>query len=258
MFIDIFMEKKGKIIMEKNDKLQLVPLEAEMNTYSSMAAQAVRSKLYRNYGDTAAVMTMMLSARELGISPMAALNGGLNIIQGKVEISARMMNAMIRRSGHSINTNKSTDEICELTGKRADNDNEETVSFSLEEAKKAGLVKPSGGWQKFPSDMLYARALSRLARRLFPDVIGCSYVEGEIVEAKVEVVEPEKPKDAKEMLKDFISTYDKEEAMYLSKYIKQIHDKFELTYEQIIKKMKDDPEKSSENYKKWKEKYLCN
>ena len=50
----------------------------------------------------------------------------------------------------------------------------------MEEAKRAGLVKQSTPWVTFPRDMLYARALSRLARQLFPDIIGNCYVEGEI------------------------------------------------------------------------------
>jgi hypothetical protein len=58
---------------------------------------------------------------------------------------------------------------------------------------------------KYPEDMLYNRALSRLARRLFADVIGTSYIEGEIREAiecekqlpQAECVEitPEKPQE---------------------------------------------------------------
>lgn len=49
------------------------------------------------------------------------------------------------------------------------------------------MIKPGGVWAKYPEDMIYARALSRLARRLFADVIGTAYVEGEIREEKLEM-----------------------------------------------------------------------
>lgn len=164
--------------LQKN--MPLVPTDHEMTTFAVMAKTAVDSKMYKGVGEQAGVMMIMLAARELGIGPFLALNGGLNIINGKTEISARLMNAMIRRSGHSIKTIESTDSICTLRGVRADNGDAQETSYSLEEAKRAGLVKPGGGWTKNPKDMCFARALSRLARQLFADVIGTGYCEGEI------------------------------------------------------------------------------
>ena len=169
----------------------LTPSEHEMMVYHTMAEQAVASKMYKGIGEKAGVMMIMLSARELGIPPMQALNGGLNIINGKVEISARMMNALIRKAGHQIIVKESTDASCTLIGKRCDTGESITASFSLLDAQKAGLVKEKGGWRTFPKDMCFARALSRLARQLFSDVIGIGYVEGEIKAQEVEVVQKE-------------------------------------------------------------------
>lgn len=230
------------------NETQLVPVEHEMQVYQTMAKQAVDSKFYRNYGDTAAVMSIMLSARELGISPMSALNGGLNIIQGKVEISARQMNALVRRAGHSIQTKECNDKICTLTGKRGDTKDQETVSFTMEEAKKAGLVKPSGGWSKYPSDMLFARALSRLARRLFPDVIGCCYVEGEIQQAtqntEPEHVEVEVVEDLPEELKE----------KHVAEYVSLVKRKFGVSETAIVAKYKANPKEFMEKYENWRDK----
>ena len=102
-----------------------------------------------------------------------------------------MMNAMIRRAGHSITIKESTETSCTLTGRRADNGDSATTSYTLAEAQKAGLVKPNGGWTKNPKDMCFARAMSRLARQLFSDVIGIGYIEGEIKATECEVVIPD-------------------------------------------------------------------
>jgi len=92
------------------------------------------------------------------------------------------MNGLIRRAGHSIKIVVSSDTHCTLLGTRSDGDSFET-SFTMDDAIKAGLA--SGNvWKKYPADMLYNRCMSRLARRLFSDVIGNAYVEGEIKEAK--------------------------------------------------------------------------
>ena len=127
------------------------------------------------------IFAIIETAKSLDIDPRIALSGGLYYTKGKVEMSARMMSALIRAKKHSISKDPTSNEtICILHGKRADNGDVWTVSFSIDEAKKAGLVRPNSPWTNFPSDMLYARALSRLARQLFTDIIGNCYVEGEI------------------------------------------------------------------------------
>ncbi len=160
----------------------LPPTIDELNIYSSMSQAADQSKMYLHLGGPAGIMAIMLSARELGIGPMKALNGGLFIVKGKVELSAMLMSGLIRRAGHSIQIQSESADECVLVGQRCDSKDTMTVSFTLEEAKRAGLVKPGSGWMTWPRDMMYARALSRLSRRLFADVIGGCYVQGEISE----------------------------------------------------------------------------
>ncbi len=148
--------------------------------------------MYRNVGKESGIMMIMLAAREYGIGPAQALNGGLHIIEGKVELSARMMSALIRRARHTLQIIESTPTKCTIRGRRSDTNEIHTVTFTIEEAQQAGLIKDKGGWKKNPIDMLYARAVSRLARQLFSDVIGIGYVEGEIVDcrASYEVLDP--------------------------------------------------------------------
>ena len=130
------------------------------------------------------IFAIVAKARSLNIDPLDALNGGLYCVQGKVEMSSQMMNLLIRQSGHSVTKDpKSDDTVCILHGKRCDNGDLWTESFSIEEAKRAGIYNEKSPWGKYPRDMLFARALSRLARQLFPDVIKGCYVEGEISQA---------------------------------------------------------------------------
>ena len=160
----------------------MMPSAQEFQMLQVIAKNAQDSGLYAGVGQQAKIFMVLLAARELGVSPMLALNGGIWNISGKIEISARLMNGLIRRAGHSIKIIISNDTHCTLLGTRTDGDGFE-CSFNMEDAIKAGL---SGGnvWKKYPADMLYNRCMSRLARRLFSDVIGNSYVEGEIREAK--------------------------------------------------------------------------
>lgn len=160
----------------------LMPSQQEFQMLQVIAKNAQDSGLYGGVGQQAKIFMVLLAARELGVSPMLALNGGIWNINGKIEISARLMNGLIRRAGHSIKIVTSNDANCTLLGTRSDGDSFE-CSFNMDEAIKAGLA---GGnvWKKYPADMLYNRCMSRLARRLFSDVIGNAYVEGEIREDK--------------------------------------------------------------------------
>ncbi len=158
------------------------PTQIELQSVGLIAKTAHLSGLYGGIGGEAKIMMILLTAKELGVGPCQALNGGIWSIQGKVEISARLMNGLIRRAGHSIKVVTSTDTECILLGTRSDGDSFQ-CSFTIEDATKAGL-SGSNVWKKYPGDMLYNRCMSRLGRRLFSDVIGQCYIEGEIKEAK--------------------------------------------------------------------------
>jgi len=168
------MENKKDIVVKQNDYL------SELKNTKEACKLLMQEKHYETLGP-AGIFAIMETAKSLGVDPRQALGGGLYYVRGKVEMSARMMNALIRSKKHSITRDKRSDDtICILHGKRADNGDMWSESFSLEEAKRAGLVKANGPWVNFTRDMLFARALSRLARQLFPDIIGNCYVEGEI------------------------------------------------------------------------------
>lgn len=127
-------------------------------------------------------MNLALTARGMGMDLMEAINGGLHIIEGKIEMAARMMAKRIVLAGHKYEIIELDEEKAVIKGTRGDDGREYTASYTVEQARKAGLVKERGNWDKHPEDMVFARAISRLGRRLFPEVTGMAYVEGEIRE----------------------------------------------------------------------------
>jgi hypothetical protein len=104
-------------------------------------------------------------------------------INGKIGMSTEMMAALVRQRGHSIAKDaKSNSEIVILHGKRADNGDTWTCSFSKDDAIAAGLWG-TATWKKYPGVMLYNRCMSMLFRQLFPDLsLGAGYVEDELKE----------------------------------------------------------------------------
>jgi len=222
----------------------LTPTTEELSVYQVMAKTASQSKLFDKIGGESGLLAIMLMARELGMPPLQAIMGGMNIIQGKVEISPRLMNTMIRKAGHRLDILECSETACKIKGTRNDTKEDYTCSYTLDEAKKAGLVRSGGGWEKYTSDMLFARCLSRLARRLFADVISSAYVEGEISDAeyvdraeRVQVsgnsvqlpgntvqLEKEKPVVEEAVVKDNLMTYEE----FVDKIREKVGDEYSL------------------------------
>lgn len=250
--------------------LMKMPESNELNKLQLVAKNAQQSGLYQSVGGEAKIFMILLAARELNIPPMQALNGGIWNIQGKIEISARLMNSMIRRAGHSITIEESNNKVCRLKGKRSDNGDCFYSQFTIEDAQNAGLANKDV-WKKYTEDMLYNRAMSRLARRLFPDVIGNAYVEGEIREAIAEenaTVEPvidseaievkvETSEEIDEVYSHFSKDYSQESPDLIKKYLRvyaKYHKKSALETVQDYQ----DSEKFSADYMIWRNKYYPN
>jgi hypothetical protein len=178
------MKPKGNVMSPQQDLIrqpqQVENLVQEIQNTKTLVEALIKTKHYQQLGPDG-IFAVIQKAKSLNIHPMEALNGGLYYVQGRVEMSSQMMNQLIRSKGHSIQKDsKSTKEQCLLHGKRADNGDVWSVSFSIEDAQRAGIYRQNSPWTKFPEAMCFARALSMLARQLFPDVIQGCYVEGEI------------------------------------------------------------------------------
>lgn len=132
-------------------------------------------KGYRNRPH--AVLAAIYAGREIGLAPMEALNDIYVPVKadgtpvGGPSLRASAMVKLARRHGHSL-SGEVDDKKATVHGKRADTGDEMTATYTITQAQKAGLIRQGGPYEKNPEDMLWARAVSRLCRRLFPDVLG--------------------------------------------------------------------------------------
>lgn len=155
---------------------------ADLDRIQDACKKLMATKHYQNIGESG-IHAILARAKALAIHPFEALNGGFHCINGKVGMSTEMMASLARQRGHSIKKDpKSTSECVILIGKRADNGDDWTCSFSKEDAIIAGLWN-GPTWKKYPQVMLYNRCMSMLFRQLFPDLsLGVGYVEDELKE----------------------------------------------------------------------------
>src|SRR5215472_1969724 len=124
----------------------LVPSKEELQTYQVIAQTATESKYFEKLGGMPGVLSIMLYAREINVSPMLALMGGFSMVQGKVTMSSELMNTLIRREGHKLEILESTANLCKIKGTRSDTAESYIAIFTMEEAQRAGLIRSGGGW----------------------------------------------------------------------------------------------------------------
>lgn len=127
-----------------------------------------------------AFVALMLGI-ELGFKPMTALQH-ISVVQGKPSLDGKGMLAVIHASGLLKDMKVEGDsKQCKVTMTRS-NGITHSASFTIEQAKSAGLVKNGGAWEKYPERMLEWRCVAFCARVLFPDVIGGVYTPEELAD----------------------------------------------------------------------------
>lgn len=132
------------------------------------------------------VMAKLLVGKDLGLPVTRALSD-VYVVKGKPILGAGVLAALVKRSPkYRYQITEHTDQICVITfyEKIEEGGASRWVeigasSFSIEEARKAGLTK-NPTWSAFPKNMLFARALSNGVKWHCPDVVGgVIYTEGD-------------------------------------------------------------------------------
>lgn len=127
-------------------------------------------------GRPEAVLAAIMAGREIGIGPMEALRQ-IHIIDGRPVFSASLMLSLMRRGGLAILRSESTMEHAFIHAVRRDTGEEAEVEWTYAEAEqivsaKGGRLVEKDNWKNYRADMLWARCVGRLARRLGSDLLG--------------------------------------------------------------------------------------
>lgn len=149
-------------------------------------------------GKPADVFVTILYGHELGLTPMAAIQG-IYVVNGRPQISAQTWLALLRRAGHKASVKHHDAQRCVVWMQRGDTGEEHTSEYTWDEAEQAGLTKKDV-WKAHPKAMLLARAVAIGGRFLAPEVALGALVEGEEVTAEplAEATPPAQDEDVQE------------------------------------------------------------
>lgn len=121
-------------------------------------------------GKPAEVTAAIMFGAEVGLGPLQSL-AKIAVIKGRPTLAAEAQRALILAAGHEFWVEEATTTRVTVGGRRRDSDRSQLFTWTLDDAKRAGLAGQQN-WRTYPRQMLLARATAELARAVFPDVIG--------------------------------------------------------------------------------------
>lgn len=142
---------------------------------------------------TEQMAAMMMMAYEYGFNPTSA-NNIIHWIDGP-SLSAEAMHALLIASKRVKTTvNMSYDDkgepTCTVTMSRTDQPLTFTTTFSMDMARKAKLMRPDSGWDKYPHRMVMWRAISDCASVVAPDITSGLHLQFDIIDEPPPMVNP--------------------------------------------------------------------
>jgi hypothetical protein len=160
-------------------EIQIMPV----NEIMTMAKTFAESGMFTDAKGMAQAFVKIQAGQEIGIPPFASM-GGIHIIQGKPTLGAGLIASTVKGSGkYDYRVKEMNDKICSIDFLQG-SEFIGNSTFTIEDAKKA-LTK---NIDKFPKNMLFARAISNGVKWFCPDVFsGPVYVPEEIPEVTQDV-----------------------------------------------------------------------
>jgi len=163
-----------------------------------------------------ALFTAMQLGAEVGLSPMSALQN-IAVVNGRPTIWGDAQLALVRASGQledfiETRTGEGDALVAKCIAKRVGYATPSEASFSVEDAKKAGLWGKDGPWKTNPKRMLQMRARAFALRDGFTDILKGIYSteEARDIPAMVDVTPMASTED---LNKEFLSGEEKPTAV---------------------------------------------
>lgn len=206
-----------------------------VNDITSIADIFAKSGMFSDVKQMGQAFVKIQAGNEVGIPPFAAMSG-IHIIQGKPVLGAGLIASTVKGSGkYDYKVKEMTDKKCSIDFFQG-SENIGNSTFTIEDAKKANTKNI----EKFPKNMLFARAISNGVKWYCPDVFsGPVYTPGEIPE-----------EETQDITHEDVNEIDFEDALNNCNNldeIKAVWDKMSVSERKELNKLKDELKAKFEN-----------
>lgn len=146
-------------VLRKHDSIN------ELNRWGEFALQA---GLIPQGTTLPQAMALIQCGKEIGLQPLQSLRS-MAFVKGRLTMSVQLQLALAKQRGVKIAEMVEEENVCAITLER--NGEKITCMYTLEDAKKAGLVKQDGNYDKYLKQMLRWRATGDCLRMIAPDLV---------------------------------------------------------------------------------------
>lgn len=161
---------------KSNFSLAPQSLDEAMRFADIMSKSAIVPKDYQ--GNPGNILVAVQWGAEIGLPPLQAMQN-IAVVNGRPSIWGDAMIALVKGSGLLESMNEDIDaDHASCTVKRR-GEQAVTRTFTMEDAKRAGLSGKQGPWSQYPKRMLQMRARAWALRDVFPDVLKGVYIAEE-------------------------------------------------------------------------------
>lgn len=151
------------------NNLMLPQTLSEAMKYSEMMAKSqIIPKDYQ--GKPENVLVAVQWGHEIGLPPLQAMQN-IAVINGRPSLWGDAVLALVRGSGKLEMIDERIENEVAICRVKRKGEIEQVRTFSMAEAKQAGLIGKQGPWSQYPNRMLQMRARAFAMRDVFPDVL---------------------------------------------------------------------------------------
>lgn len=144
-------------------------------------------------GNPGNILVAIQWGMELGLQPMQAMQN-IAVINGRPSLWGDAVIALVRGSPLCESIIESIDGDTATCRVKRRGEPEQSRSFSMADAKAAGLAGKAGPWTQYPKRMLQMRARAFALRDVFPDVLRGMPIAEEVMDMGERDVTPSQPR----------------------------------------------------------------
>ncbi len=144
-------------------------------------------------GNPGNILVAIQWGMELGLQPMQAMQN-IAVINGRPSLWGDAVIALVRGSPLCESIIESIEGDVATCRVKRRGEPEQSRSFSMADAKAAGLSGKSGPWTQYPKRMLQMRARAFALRDVFPDVLRGMPIAEEVMDMGERDVTPSQPR----------------------------------------------------------------
>lgn len=174
------LQEREVSLLDKRVQLELKELERAEYWAKKLASSDLVPKDFKN--NPANCFIAIQWGKDLGLAPLQATQN-IAVINGRPALWGDAVPALVIASKQCEYINMTLENNTAICKVKRIGQPEYISTFSMQQARTAGLLEKQGPWKQYPDRMLQNRARAFALRDVFPDVLKGLYTAEELIDS---------------------------------------------------------------------------